>query len=459
MKVLFFVKTLIYKWAKENIVMFINTGSLVGTTAITSILGFVYWWVAARIFPPTSVGLASATISAMVLLGTVSILGLGTMLIGELPRQKGNEGSLICTALLIVGCVGGCCGVIFSIVVSFSSADFQILRASIANIVMFAIAVGFTAIVLVVDEALIGLLRSDLRLWRNTIFAAAKLAAIFIASLWLSSKTGMTVFITWTVGNILSLVALLALVIIKQGGWRKVYRPQWKWLGHLGPEALQHHVFNLTLQAPSLVLPILVTVMLSAVTNAWFYVSMGIADLSTAFPLALTIVLFAESSAQSGMIASKAKLTLSLAFITGLLTVSVLLLGAEQILGLFGQRYANEAAWCLRILALMTFPLIIKDHYVAVCRIQRRVGSAILPIITIAVLQLICAAVGAWLSGLLGLSLGVLAAECIGALFLLPTVYETLLPKDRFVPTQNFSTKISVWLTKQREKRQDECVS
>ena len=69
----------------------VNAGSLVGTTAVTAGLGFVYWLVAARVFPPGVVGLASALISAMSLLGFVGMLGLGSLLMGELPRQPASR--------------------------------------------------------------------------------------------------------------------------------------------------------------------------------------------------------------------------------------------------------------------------------------------------------------------------------------------------------------------------------
>src|SRR5881275_3639940 len=79
------------QWVQVNSIILVNAGSLVGTTAVTSVLGFVYWWLAARQFPPEAVGFASAAISAMMLLATICILGLGTLLVGELPRQPGKE--------------------------------------------------------------------------------------------------------------------------------------------------------------------------------------------------------------------------------------------------------------------------------------------------------------------------------------------------------------------------------
>src|SRR5947209_20134086 len=110
------VKLLLFHWMKTTSIMLINVGSLVGTTAVTSAIGFVYWWFAARHFPAETVGLASALVSAMMLLGNLCILGLGTLLIGELPRQRGREMSLISGALLLVGGIGGCIGILFAVV-------------------------------------------------------------------------------------------------------------------------------------------------------------------------------------------------------------------------------------------------------------------------------------------------------------------------------------------------------
>src|SRR5947208_4140848 len=165
------VRTLLYQWIKTNIVMLVNAGSLISTTAVTSMLGFVYWWVAARWFPPEAVGLGSAAISAMTLLAIISTLGLGTLLTGELARQPGKEGSLISASLIVAGGAGGCAGIVFALVAPFVATDFQALRASVVDILLFAAGVSLTTIALVLDYALIGLLRGGLPFCRTTLFA------------------------------------------------------------------------------------------------------------------------------------------------------------------------------------------------------------------------------------------------------------------------------------------------
>ncbi|GAC1398985.1 MAG: hypothetical protein NVSMB49_08160 [Ktedonobacteraceae bacterium] len=420
------MRKLLYQWAKVNRIIFVNAGSLVGTTAVTSALGFIYWWLAARQFAPEAVGIASATISVMKLVGNLCILGLGTLLIGELPRQPGKEASLISAALILVGAVGGCVGIVFAFAAPLLSPDFQVLKASIQDIATFAIGVSLTSITLVLDQALIGLLRGEIQLWRNALFAIIKLAALFLAGLWLSRTTGMTIYGTWALGNALSVLALAAFAL-KKGGWQiRTYLPEWSLLRKLGPAAIKHHILNLTLQIPSMVLPVLVTVMLSATTNAWFYISWNIASLTTIVTVALTIALYAEGAAQPGVLAHKTRVTLSLAFAASVLANAVLLFGTKQVLSVFGQSYVEQAASSLRILGLGAFPVIIRNHYLVLCRIQGRVVRATLLMMIGGLLELGLAALGAGLDGLLGLSLGWLAAVCIEAIYMSGTVYKVV---------------------------------
>ena len=81
-----------------------NASTLAATTGVTSLLGFVYWAAAARLFSQQAVGYGAAAISAMTLLGTIGMLGMGTLLIGELPRRSARAG--LVSAALITCAVG-----------------------------------------------------------------------------------------------------------------------------------------------------------------------------------------------------------------------------------------------------------------------------------------------------------------------------------------------------------------
>lgn len=417
---------LLVRWLKDNRVLLINAGSIIGTTAITSGFGFAFWWLAARRFSPEALGLASAFISSMTLLGSFAILGLGTLLIGELPKQRGKEFSLISTALLLVGGVGGGLGLIYALAVSNLSVAFQALGANIENVFLFALGVSLTAISLVLDQALIGLLRGELQLWRNGLFAVVKLSALFAASLWLSQVTGMTIYATWVIGIGFSLAVLAGVALVRRKELGRTQRPQWGWLRKLGPEALKHHALNLMLEAPYLLLPVLVTLSLSATVNAWFYVAWSLSGVANTASGALSTTLYAVSSAQPSTLARKMRLTISLALAACVLANCVLLIAPAQVLALFGHSYSLQAAWSLRILSLESFPFIIKNHFIALSRIRGQITRSILVTVVTCILELGGATVGAHLGGLNGLSLGWLAAMTLEAVCMFPAVFSAI---------------------------------
>lgn len=403
-------------------VIVVNAGSLVATTAATSGLGFIYWWLAARLFSPAAVGSAAAAISAMTLLGTVAMLGLGTLLMGELPRQRGRELPLLTTALLVSGVVGAALGVLFGLLAPFISPELQTLVDTPGKDLLFAVGVSLTAITLVLDQALTGLLRGGLQLGRNTIFAVAKLVALLAAGFLVADRLGLTIYTTWVLGNMVSLVVLLRLGKA-HGGWNRTARPDLALLNGLKRTAIGHHGLNLALLAPGLVLPLLVTAQLSASLNASFYVAWMLANFVFVPPAALSTMLYAVGSGDPDALAHKIRFTLRLAALGGLVAVAALFVFAPFVLGIFGASYAAEAQWSLRILGFGVFPLIIKDHYIAIYRISGRVGRAALLIGLLDVFELTAAAAGAYFGGLAGLSAGWVLAMLLGTVIMVRTVY------------------------------------
>ncbi len=199
-------------------------------------------------------------------------------------------------------------------------------------------------------------------------------------------------------------------------------------LWKLGPAALQHHALNLILRAPGLILPVLVTILLSVTMNAWFYVAFMIANFIFSVPLALTTVLFAINSTESAALAQKTRLTLSISVVITLLANVVTFLGAQQLLSLFGDAYAIQAAWSLRMLGLAGIPLLLKNHYVVLCRMQNQMVQALFPMLVGFLFELGGAALGAHLGGLTGLSLGWVIALVIEAALMSPRVYKAVYP-------------------------------
>jgi len=142
-----------------------------------------------------------------------------------------------------------------------------------------------------------------------------------------------------------------------------------------------------------------------------------------AIPYTLTTVLYAVGVADRGAFAQKMRLTLSLATTIGVVSNIILWLGADLIMGVFGPSYAAEAAWTLRIMGLGVFPLIVKDHYVAVQRIHNRIPTTAALVTLGSLLELGLAALGTQFSGLYGLSIGFVLALYLEGLYMARPVY------------------------------------
>lgn len=411
-----------------NLSILANASSLVGTTAVTSIFGFAYWWIAARLFAPQAVGFASASVAAMLLLGTVGALGFGTLLIGELPRRRGHEASFIVAALLATGAAGALLGAGFALCAPLLSTEFQPWARNIGTVALFATGVGYTSATMVLDQALIGLLRGGTQFWRNAIFAWGKLLALVAVALGWDDRRAMAIFATWVVGNLLSLLWVATRISLWRGRNWRTYLPRWGLVWASRRAALGHHVLNLALQGTSYLLPVVVTALLSATTNAYFYAAWTMAGFAFAGPMALAVALYAVGAHDAGALAQRMRFTLGLACLGGLAANAVLLVGADLLLHLFGATYAENASATLRIIGLGVFPIIIKDHYVTIRRIGGDLRGAAILVAVGGVLELAFAAGGAAIGGITGLAVGLLIGLCLEAALMAPAVYRAARP-------------------------------
>ena len=413
---------------KNNLSIVTNAGSIFGTMIVTSGLGYVFWWVAARFFQPEDVGLASAAISAMMLLGTIGVLGLGYLLIGELPQRPENGGSLISPALVITGLASLVLGTGFAFLAPYISHDLAVLASSPQIVGLFAAGVVLTGLNNLLDQAVVGLLRAQVQLWRNGIFAALKLGVLVAVSFLIDSRNGFLIYTVWTISNFVSL-AYVAFSNLPDGVRQTFFRPQWSLLRDLSGPTFKHYILFLTITVPPSILPIIVTAVLSVKSAGYFYMAWLIASFLFMGPQSLTTVLFAVGASDPSALAEKMRFTLTLSLVLSLGGILVIMVAARPLLGMMGRSYAEEAAIVLRILSLGVLPLIVRAHFVATCQIGGRMLHAARIMAIGGTLELLLAGVGAHLAGLEGLSIGWVQAVCIEAIMTAPLVYRTINPR------------------------------
>ncbi|HSK50802.1 MAG TPA: oligosaccharide flippase family protein [Solirubrobacterales bacterium] len=388
----------------------VNAGSLIAAAAVTALLGAAFWWLAARQFSQASVGIAAGAVSAMTLLGFVATIGLGTVLMGELPRRRDKAHELINAALLAAAGAGALLGLAFAVLAPLLSSGFDPLGQSWLSVLIFAAGVALTALTLVLDQALIGLLRGGLQLVRNIVFASVKLVLLAAVVALSAAYAGMGIYAAWALGALVSL-AVLAPFYRGHDGARRL---SFGLLRDLRGDAASHHAFNLALRAPDLLLPIVVLMLLTPELNASFFVAWMIASLLFGVPQSLSTVLYAVGSGDPIALPSRFRFSLAVSVGFGAAAVLALLVAGGAILGVFGDAYADDATVAIQILAIGVFPETVRTHFVAVRRLGRRVGSALPLVWGGAALEVAGGAAGALLAGdLTGVAAGWLAAICI----------------------------------------------
>jgi O-antigen/teichoic acid export membrane protein len=405
-------------WQRHNDVLR-NASSLIGTTGVTSVMGFAFWALAARLFSQRAVGYGSAAVSAMTLLGTVGMFGLGTVLIGELPQQA-RRGSLVSAALLVAGLGSLVLGLGFAVIAPFASSSFHQIMGTPARTALFALSVMLIAVGFVFDQATIGLLRGGIQLSRNFVFSLAKLALLPIVAVVLRDQYGTGIAVSYAAGVTLSLV--IVALWLRFTGTTILPHPDMGVMRGLGRTTLAHNWLNLAIAVPYTLVPVLVTLVVSPTANADFYAAWMISGFLFMIPQHLSTVLYAVAAADPQAIARKLRFTLSVSILAGFPGMAVVALTGHLVLSVFGANYARQATLPLELLVLSYLPTIPKAHYIAVCRAVGKVSRAAVVLTAFSTIEIIAAVIGGMRAGLVGLSLALLGVMLVEGIVTTPAV-------------------------------------
>jgi len=408
-----------------------NAGSLAATTGLTSIFGFVFTIVAARIFDPHAVGWGNTAINEMQLFGTIGMFGLGTMLIGELPKRERDRGGLFAASVATSGIGSAVLGLVFAAIVGLYFSDERHLPGiggTIGQIALFVIGTCLTGATLVFDEGMIGMLRGGIQLWRNMALSGIKLVALPIAFFILMDKHdkfGVGLSEAYVLGIIGSLIPVS--IMLSRSGTRIAHRPDWQSLRRLLPVAINHNWLNLAMATPSRIIPIIVTVAVGADKSAVFYVAWMISSLLFMVPVHLGTVLFALASASPEVVAEKLRFVLRVSVLIGLPVMAVLAIGAHFMLGFYDTPknhfiYSHLGTVPLWLLIIGYIPQMPRAQFIAVSRATNKVGQAAGLVCFFAFCEFASIFLGGKYGGLNGLSFAYLGVLIMEGLVTAPTV-------------------------------------
>ncbi|WP_433793685.1 hypothetical protein [Actinoplanes sp. CA-252034] len=364
----------IFTALKGHVDLFLNAGSLMATTLVTSAFGFAYWWVAAHLAPQSAVGQASAAVSAMTLIGTIGMFGMGTMLISELPTVARGKWDLISTCLLTAGTAATAGGLVYVLAAQWAPSLRDALGGS-AGTVLLVVGIALNAMTLVLDEAMVGLLQGPLQLMRNAWFSLIKLVLLgLVAIIPGLALTGPVLLLTWVAGIVASTAILFR--VLRRRGMIDSLRPRPSLMRGRGRATFDHNLLNLATYLPRAALPLIVTATLSAEANAAFYTAFMVLSFMAMVPGNVALTLFAVTAGDRSALRGKVRVGLLICLGGGLPASLVVLLLSEQIMGLFGAGYAESAGRALAILSLTYVPFVFHHFFLAISRVQNRLRGA-----------------------------------------------------------------------------------
>lgn len=390
-----------------------NSGAIAIGTGAAAALGFVYWWLAARSFSPEAIGKASALLSLMGLAGILGEAGLGTLLTGEIIRRPGCQRGLIAAAALAALVLSLGASGLGLLLLSLASGALGGVNSSPLSDLWLIVGSGLTGLCFIIDQAFVGMLQSTVRMLRQLLFSAGKL--VFLAAVAMSvamwSGDESTILMTWVAAQMVSLV--VAELLARRYGGSLIQRPDFRQLRALKRKAAHHYMLDLGIQAPSMIMPYLVTVLLSPTSNAAFTVIWMVVSVASVVPGALATVLFPIIRLEPDQYRDKMLLSLASSLAFAIACSLLVFMYSSEILSVFNPVYAEIGGASLRFLGFGLIGLVIKFHVCAGARLRNSMREASIWFCVGGLFELTCAAIGSRAAGLEGLVIGWVAGVLI----------------------------------------------
>jgi len=331
------------------------------TSLVTAIAGFLFWSVAARLYPSSDVGVASAIVSAINLIFTVSMLGLNFALIRFYPQYRERAiGSSLILAIIASLVVSLAYGLIMKNSESFSR---------VFSIEFLAMFVGFSVIGTaynIISTYAIAKRKAEHSFVQAILFALRFIFLFLLVSLGVLGIVG-----SFGLGLLLGLVyGMIFIDDIKLGIDKEYIRDSLRF-------SLGNYIASIANVAPNYLMPTIVLTMLGKEEAAYFYITFAIGTLILFVPNAINTSFFVEGS--HGLKDMKRTLKKALIFsyvYLAVVTVFVWLFG-EYVLRLFRPEYVNGFG-LLKLMVIGGFFVVPVNFSITILNIQKRVRDVVM---------------------------------------------------------------------------------
>lgn len=365
------LRTLLQRLRNDSLLR--NSIFIMGTTVATSGIGYLYWIAAAHLFSPNDVGLASALISVMLLTSTLANLGIGSTLVQMLPHaETDRDWSLTLNAGLATGTLSGLlAGIIVIVALPLFSSQFAIVQQPVYAL-LFILSIPLGIATTLADQTFVAERASSGMLIRNAAFAVLKLVLMVLPVLFIPIGAA-GIFAAYVAALAISLCGVRLVLLPRL---RRQYQFTLRGFGGRVRMMLSslagNHFINIGGLASMGLLPVFVTMRLSAADNAYFYTTSMVGDFFFMVTSAVAVSLFAEGSHAANDLTRKVRSSILIMGALLIPAMLVIFLGGQYILLLFGPRYVQHGLPVLQIDTVAAIPDAITNVYISILRVQGR---------------------------------------------------------------------------------------
>ena len=383
----------------------VNSVALVAAKVLAMGLGFLFWVLAARIASPAEVGLAAAVVSSMMLCTQVANLGFGSAVITYARSHLQQLPALLNSALTLVVCVSIAVSLAFVLLAEPVTDDLDIVAGSPLRAATFVAAATFGTVGSLLDQSAIALRRGDQSLVRNGAFGAGTLLSLVALALIFPTVPAPVIFAPWAVAGAIATAIGLRHLRRSVPGFRPRPAVDGPLSRRLIRAALPNYVLTLLERSPGLILPIVVTELLSPASNATWYGVWMMAWVVYIVPVQVGLTVFSEVAHDPGAQRRAVRRGVRTSLAIGGLGAVMVAVAAESLLELLGEHYEDTGVAPLRILVLGWIPLTFVHCYFATARARRRLGEANAVALVSSVVSVTAAAVAGMHGGLTAMAL------------------------------------------------------
>lgn len=393
--------------------MLLNSVSVMGGKVGTMGLGFLFWLLAARHFAPEQVGLAAGAVSAMMLCTQLALFGVGSGVITRFPRHAEQPAKLLNTAFSIVTAASLVTATAFLLLSSNVLRELSVVASSPSFMILFILMSLLGTLGILLDQVSIAFRRGNQVLVRGVVFGAVTVVLIATVPYAMDVRSSLAIFLPWVIAGVAA-CAVGALQLRRSlAGYRYGLDVEPAVAADLLRVGIPNWALTLTERAPGLVLPILVTELLSPAANATWYAVWMMAWVVFIIPISIGLAQFSEASHRPGSLRPVVAHGIRYSLAIGVPAAAGLALLAPHALSLLGESYGDQGSTPLRILVAGLIPLTFVQAYFSVCRARRKLTEAILTGALSGVGSVTVAAAAGMASGLTAMAVAWVAAQLV----------------------------------------------